>query len=254
LDFGARMYDSRLGRWLSLDPLAHKYIGWSPYSFSLSNPIYLKDADGNVVVDRTGNPVTVSYEKDASGKYVASFAYAPGTSKETIAHFENNGGRLINVLLQIPTGRQMVDKVIASEDKIHTRVIPAKGNKPVGNKEGLVLGKTVYLPNFGLSGAPAFQVTVEEASIKQAIKDYKDPAIKSEPKSPAGEMVNNNLTDEQQVGAVTGHEWEHATNPVDVGEIKSGKDIPKNDPRHQPAYDKGTQISNEFGELNKTKR
>ena len=32
LDFGARIYDSRLGRWLACDPLAIKYSFLSPMS------------------------------------------------------------------------------------------------------------------------------------------------------------------------------------------------------------------------------
>ncbi|MFY8190094.1 MAG: RHS repeat domain-containing protein [Bacteroidia bacterium] len=32
-DFGARIYDSRLGRWLSVDPLQAKYQWLSPYKF-----------------------------------------------------------------------------------------------------------------------------------------------------------------------------------------------------------------------------
>ncbi len=49
LDFGARIYDSRLGRWLSLDPLSNKYPYVSPYVFALNNPIALIDPDGGVV-------------------------------------------------------------------------------------------------------------------------------------------------------------------------------------------------------------
>jgi RHS repeat-associated protein len=45
-DFGARMYDSRLGRWLSLDPLMKKYPNESPYDFCLNSPLAFKDADG----------------------------------------------------------------------------------------------------------------------------------------------------------------------------------------------------------------
>jgi RHS repeat-associated protein len=46
LDFGARIYDSRLGRWLSLDPLMAKYPSMSPYNFCANNPIVFIDIDG----------------------------------------------------------------------------------------------------------------------------------------------------------------------------------------------------------------
>jgi RHS repeat-associated protein len=50
LDFGARIYDSRLGRWLSLDPLKEKYPFASPYNFALNTPIQAFDPDGRLVV------------------------------------------------------------------------------------------------------------------------------------------------------------------------------------------------------------
>jgi RHS repeat-associated protein len=46
LDFGARIYDTRLGRWLSLDPLQAKYPNLSPYNFCANNPIFYIDPDG----------------------------------------------------------------------------------------------------------------------------------------------------------------------------------------------------------------
>jgi RHS repeat-associated protein len=49
LDFGARMYDSRLGRWLSIDQLAKQYPFVSPYIFVLNTPIQAKDPDGKRV-------------------------------------------------------------------------------------------------------------------------------------------------------------------------------------------------------------
>jgi RHS repeat-associated protein len=42
LDFGGRIYDSRLGRWLSLDPTEAKYPGLSPYVFSYNSPLIFK--------------------------------------------------------------------------------------------------------------------------------------------------------------------------------------------------------------------
>ncbi|PID57947.1 MAG: hypothetical protein CR986_08505 [Ignavibacteriae bacterium] len=44
--FGARYYDSKIGRWLSVDPLADKYPGWSPYNYTACNPLNNYDPNG----------------------------------------------------------------------------------------------------------------------------------------------------------------------------------------------------------------
>ncbi|WP_299432033.1 DUF6443 domain-containing protein [uncultured Aquimarina sp.] len=47
LDFGARNYDPSLGRWMNLDPMSEKFYEWTPYKYSLNNPILFMDPDGN---------------------------------------------------------------------------------------------------------------------------------------------------------------------------------------------------------------
>ncbi len=49
LDFGARVYDSRLGKWMSIDPLQKMYPGLSPYNFVANSPIMCLDPDGRVI-------------------------------------------------------------------------------------------------------------------------------------------------------------------------------------------------------------
>jgi len=46
LDFGAGIYDARLGRWLSVDPSFYKYSFETPYSFCSSSPIAYVDDNG----------------------------------------------------------------------------------------------------------------------------------------------------------------------------------------------------------------
>jgi RHS repeat-associated protein len=44
-DFGARMYDPRIGRWLSVDAISKPFI--TPYNFGSNNPMIFIDPDGN---------------------------------------------------------------------------------------------------------------------------------------------------------------------------------------------------------------
>lgn len=49
VDFGARMYDGRIGRWMSADPKRKCYPGHSPYNYALNSPIFLFDPNGKWV-------------------------------------------------------------------------------------------------------------------------------------------------------------------------------------------------------------
>ena len=67
-DFGARMYDSRLGRWFSVDPQFKKQPGWSTYKAFLDNPIFFVDPEGEteygtikVHNEKTGKTKTYVY-------------------------------------------------------------------------------------------------------------------------------------------------------------------------------------------------
>jgi RHS repeat-associated protein len=57
-DFGARIYDPRVGRWLAVDPLAGKYPDLSPYIFVANSPLIFVDPDGRKI------KVTVVYENN----------------------------------------------------------------------------------------------------------------------------------------------------------------------------------------------
>ncbi|HCA43263.1 MAG TPA: hypothetical protein DEP28_08430 [Bacteroidetes bacterium] len=47
--FGARYYDSRIGRWGGVEPLLDKYVSFSPYCYGLNSPMVLVDVDGRDV-------------------------------------------------------------------------------------------------------------------------------------------------------------------------------------------------------------
>jgi RHS repeat-associated protein len=70
-DFGARMYDPRVGRWLALDPQSGKYPAFSPYAFVGNKPTIAVDPNGEeiwIVVGKNifGKPKLVRYNPEQS--------------------------------------------------------------------------------------------------------------------------------------------------------------------------------------------
>jgi RHS repeat-associated protein len=50
-DYGFRIYNPGIARWLSIDPLTQQYISFSPYNYVLGNPLVFIDPDGRSVDD-----------------------------------------------------------------------------------------------------------------------------------------------------------------------------------------------------------
>ena len=77
LDYGARMYDPPLARWLTPDPLAEKYMQWSPYGYCIGNPINMIDEDGN-------SPHVVAYMLIGAGVNGVIALYQGKTGREVL--------------------------------------------------------------------------------------------------------------------------------------------------------------------------
>lgn len=89
-DFGARIYDARLGRFLSVDPLASSFSWQTPYCGLDNNPIFLIDPTGmgttSTHTDKNGKVVAV-YNDGDKGVYKHDNINSADLGKMSLAKF-----------------------------------------------------------------------------------------------------------------------------------------------------------------------
>ena len=78
IDYGARMYDPTIVRWMSTDPLAEKYYPVGPYVYCAGNPVNVIDIDGGMVDSSNWKP-------DERGNLIAEH----GDDANTLSAFLN---------------------------------------------------------------------------------------------------------------------------------------------------------------------
>jgi RHS repeat-associated protein len=157
-DFDARMYDPRIGRWLSVDNEAAKGPGWSPYNFAMNRPIMLGDPDGNWVEVKT-----TKYYTNENGEYVKKstfrdiFRKTTKIQKDIIVH---------NAKVYNATNADI--NMQAYADDIKTKLMKAYNvkdselsDKVIGHDE---IGEPIYEPI-----GPQYEVTLNFAEPIQVV-------------------------------------------------------------------------------------
>lgn len=148
--FGARYYDSRIGRWLSVDPLAEKYPGWSTYNYVANNPLKYFDSDGrginlgNEMRERFKNPIGYAFNQIAENVHASAKAFVRGNISGGLGYY---GAAVLNTLalpfdVLDPSGTAMIysPAVVLAEGSQGARALSGLANSVRNIEAGEELG------------------------------------------------------------------------------------------------------------------
>lgn len=127
-DFGARIYNPRVGRWLAVDVMATKYPEIAPYVFVANSPLIYIDPDGKKIMVTLANGSTVEYKPGIQPSNNDAFLLqvheavtyvmkndpnntfqSLSTSTETVTILSTTGDSKFSC---IPTGNELINETI----------------------------------------------------------------------------------------------------------------------------------------------
>jgi RHS repeat-associated protein len=137
LDYGARIYDPRLGRWLGVDPLNAEYTSISPYVFAVNSPISAFDQDGKRVYfvggaggDTKGWNYTERWGNAFTNNGIQGFTPLKNTSHDLKGSFPLNDILFTNSYRKSTTKIEPTDfggrgstKIVALNDKMIDKAV-----------------------------------------------------------------------------------------------------------------------------------
>lgn len=144
--YGGRYYDSKTGRWISVDPKADKYPGWNPYHYALNNPVKYIDPNGQWSAERDANGnIIAKYEKDDTYENLYkqlnmnSEQFAKWTASQGVELSDDPSGSSFNITSFVVSNNNYDANSTGSN--CHGFVVFATGNSQT---EGQVAGNELF--------------------------------------------------------------------------------------------------------------
>ncbi|MFX3626075.1 MAG: RHS repeat-associated core domain-containing protein [bacterium] len=217
LDFGARIYDGRLGRWLSTDPKAGEYPDYSAYNFSINSPLMFGDPNGEWIEIKTTKYFFKKGVKTKKSWFRGLFRRAAIIEKEITVH----DAKLIDIREIGKLKKSELEKLAKEAEKSITEKWTTANNKEhTPDEEGYITNSRGQKIKTVTTFAEPIEVVTDKGELKKgdniiAIIDDGDRRIGSSGgRVPEGSSSIMYINDFHSLGSesfrdVTAHEFGH---------------------------------------------
>ena len=160
-EYGARMYDDQIGRWLTEDPLAFKYFSTSPFVFVSNNPIAWIDPNGKEIIGVTkddGSKAKEDLQKLLKGDKFSNL--------RNLITLKKNG-RTIKSLDKEAVSKALDGQNLSPEEQALVNTV----TNTINSKDKHVIEYKNMAENISETGEDAFKTTMPLIINNEAIKE-----------------------------------------------------------------------------------